>query len=81
MDQQTYTEEFPLGECCHCGNTTTWIDDPAPDLCHLCAMAGRWSTLWGPDRLDEYQAAIVRLYEKRMRDRPRKGPCTCDSGD
>lgn len=57
--------DINTGQCVHCGDETTWLDDPAPDLCHMCAVAGRWSELWGPDRLADYQAMLARLYHKR----------------
>lgn len=59
--------DFVTGQCEHCGDATTWLDDPAPDLCHMCAIAGRWSTLWGPGRASEYRAMLARLYEMRTR--------------
>jgi hypothetical protein len=53
-------EEVHTGQCHHCGDGTFWISDPAPDLCAMCAVAGRWSALWGPEQSAEYLASRFR---------------------
>lgn len=50
--------------CIHCGRETTWVVDPAPDLCVHCAVSGLWSELWGPDQHAEYQRMLVALVRK-----------------
>lgn len=45
----------PIGTCFHCNDETEAGDDPYPDLCAMCAKAGRRSALQAADE-EEHEA-------------------------
>lgn len=56
----------PETQCVHCGDHTSFRDDPSPDLCAMCRVAGKFSPLWGPDEEERYRATLRRLEEGAM---------------
>lgn len=60
-------EPEPDPRCFQCGDDVNWIDDPSPDLCHVCRLAGLYSPLWTPDRVEKGHEMLDRILKERRK--------------